>query len=85
MFCPETVLICHPNLYVVRHDRGDMKPRYMRWRDRFNPLRVEVVFRFGAYPNTRRVKINRGGAANLWLSNMTWRLWREAQWKRRHR
>ena len=83
MFCPETILVNRPYLYVVRHDQGDMKPCYMRWRDRLNPLRVEVSFRWGKYPNTRRFRVNRGGAANLWLSDLTWRLWRRKRFEAR--
>lgn len=76
MFDPTTHVAGGRSWSLIRHDGCDYH-RDVPLRIRLNPFRYQL--NIGKPP---RFRINRDGAAHMWISNLAWRLWGRRLWER---
>lgn len=81
MNCPEHLIFNAKWLQIWHHQRADVQREYVTWIEVLNPLRYEICF--GAGPG-RYCHINEDAWLNMRLSNLTWKLWRKRQFKKRY-
>jgi hypothetical protein len=73
MFQPLSVILSLRYLYIERHEKSDYY-NGTPWRERLNPLRYEVLIKWGGARNGKRIYINKGGKFHRAFSNFIWRL-----------